>query len=253
MVVDFSGYIGKWPYWQNYHADATGDGLVGLMDKWGVDKSFITSMCSIVYDDALGNEMAFAAVALHPNRFIPTVSISTITNRDNVQYLERCAERGARVLRLYPAHHGYKLSADNAPLIELVANAQRLGMAVSISVRIIMNWALPALPVSNIISFIDNNSDGIFVVDGFNADEYIPLLDYAQKNKRIFLCTTALTRYLGIEHMVARIGSGRILAGFAAPYQYVSCGIKKISNAQLSQQEVDNILGGNSTRLFELT
>jgi len=250
MVVDLSGYVGTWPYWQNHHADITGDKLVGLMNRWGISQTFITSLCGIFYDDEQGNQMTFDAAARHPDRLLPAVTISTLTDRDNGEYIKQCADQGARVLRLYPSYHGYRLSADNAPLMKLIRDSHELGMLVYIPVRIIMNWGLPAVPVSDILSFVSENDDIPFIVDCFNAGEYLPLIEFSRKNKNIYLGTTALTRYRGIEHMVQAIGADRILAGFAAPHQYVSCGLGKVKNAEITAAEVEAILGGNAARIF---
>lgn len=252
MVVDISGYVGTWPYWGNHHADATGDGLVRLMDQWGVDKSFVTSMCGVFYDDGQGNEMVFDAVSRHPDRLLAAVTASTLSDRDNREYIEQCARRGARMLRLYPAYHGYRLTTGDSALMKLVKCAHACGMVISIPVRLIMNWGLSAVPVSDIIAFVGQNGDIPFIVDCFNAGEYLPLVGFATGRENLYLGTTALTRYHGIEDMVGAFGSGKILAGLAAPHQYVACGLDKIQNAEIPPADVSRILGGNAAALFGL-
>ncbi|MCD8077678.1 MAG: amidohydrolase [Lachnospiraceae bacterium] len=252
MIVDITGFIGTWPYWANKYADSTGDGIVRLMDQFQVDAAFVTSLAGIFYDDSMGNDMVFGAVENHPGRLYPAVSVSTLNDRDNCAYLTSCAERGARMVKLYPSYHGYTLSAEDRRLKELVETASERDMVVNIPIRIMMNWGLAALSVQQVTAFMDAFPETTFLVENFNAGEYLPLLKYAQKNSRVYLATAALTRYRGIDDLVKAVGSERILGGYAAPLQYVACGLAKIRGAEITEEEKRQILGENAATLFGL-
>ena len=60
MIIDTSAYVGNWPFWPVPHMDSNGNGLVEIMDKYGIDKAVITSMDGILYDDEMGNDLVFA-------------------------------------------------------------------------------------------------------------------------------------------------------------------------------------------------
>ncbi len=250
MIIDVTGYVGNWPYWKNKYADASGDALVSLMDQWDIGKCVVTSLCSVFYDDVQGNEMAFQAAANHPDRLLPAVAMSTVTDKDNSEYLKRCRERGAKILKLYPLYHGYSLSSGDPDLEQLVETAENLGMVIAIPIRVMMNWGLSALGTDTVIRFLEAHPTATFLVENFNAGEYLPIVRTAAKRKQVFLATGALTRYRGIEDMVKLAGEDRILGAFDAPLQYVACGLGKIRGAEVSEEVREKILGGNARRLL---
>lgn len=250
MIIDVTGFVGRWPYWENKYADASGDSLVSLMDRWEIDKCVVTSLCSVFYDDAQGNEMAFQAAERHPDRLLPAAAVSTVTDKDNREYLKYCRDRGATMLKLYPLYHGYSLTAKDPDLELLTETAAELGMVVAIPIRVMMNWGLPALGAEAVIRFMEDHPAVTFLVENFNAGEYLPLVKAAARSANVYLATGALTRYRGIEDMVKLAGEDRILGACNAPLQYVACGLGKIRGAEISAAAKEKILGGNAVRLL---
>lgn len=252
MIVDATGFIGNWPYWENKYADPTGDALVSLMDQWNIDKTVVTSLCGIFYDDVQGNNMVFQAVQNHPDRLVPAVTVSILTDKDNQEYMKRCRDQGAKALKLYPLYHGYALENGNPALEKLIESAVELEMKIVLPIRVTMNWGLAALPTGTVLSFLKAHSDIPFLVENFNAGEFLPLVEYARERDNISLAIGALTRYRGIEDMIQAVGDQRVLGACNAPLQYVACGLGKVNGAEISETQRAAVLGENAKIFFGL-
>lgn len=251
MIIDSSAYIGNWPFWNIPHLDVSGDGLVELMNRYSIGKSVIISLDSILYDDEVGNELTFNAAKAHPDRLFPAVTVSpTNICRDGPAYLESLVRRGAVALKLYPFYHSFNLSSSNQKLKKLLCCAQELKVPVCLPVRLFMNWGLPALSVGSIQDIVTAYPEIRFLVENFNAGEFLPLVTLAEQAENLFLGTAALTRYRGVYDMVMRLGGERVIGGMCAPVQYPNCGIIKISQSEIEPCSQSLLLGDNSMRLF---
>jgi len=252
MIIDITSYLGRWPYWGNPYDEESGDKLVELMDKWRINKSLVIALRGILYNDREGNDVTFAASKRHPDRLIATATVNPVTQKDCAVYVNKCIERGAKMIRLYPFYHGYKLDNDAYALNQIVEQATKLSCPICIPIRIFMNWGQASLVSENVISFINGHPDTTFIVDTFNYSEFYPMLKLAKENEKVYLGTSTLTMYTGIEIMVESIGFNRIMLGTAAPLQYPSCGIVKIKNAEINVESIENILSSNAVKLFKL-
>lgn len=250
MIIDATSYIGMWPYWSNHYADETGGGLVTLMDKANIEKSVVVSTKAIFYDDIEGNELMFSATRQYPDRLLPSIALNPESHEKPEDYLQLCIEKGATILRIYPYYHGYHLTSSNLKLNKLIRAAENYNIPVAIPIRVIMNWGFYALPVAEIISFVNNYPDVIFLIDCFNYGELNSLLELARENNNVFLVTTCFTMMKGIERIMAILGPKRIICGTGAPIQIPECGVVKIQKADIAADYKNEIFGGNILRII---
>lgn len=252
MYIDLLNYLGKWPYWETPYSDEQGDGLIKLMDRFKIEKSIVISSKAIMYDDVSGNENTFLASDKYNERLLPAITIN-ITRQDNSQeYFEKCIDKGAKMLSLYPYYHGYKLEKENKELENLLIKASDYNCPIYIPFRLIMNWGLYFLPVDNVINFIKQHPKNTFIVDCFNYGEINTILHFASKENNVYWGSSCLTVMDGIENIVNCMGSEKILCGTGAPYQYPGCGLVKIEKADISKEDKNNIFKKNATCLFNL-
>ena len=251
MIIDVNGYIGKWPYWENKYAEQSGDMLVQLMDKNEVDKTIIISTKAILYDVKEGNERVFAAAGKNLGRLIPSITVNPLTDKSQKDYIQYCFDRGAKMIRLYPLYHGYSLTQRNV-LEKIMQKAVDLHCMVSIPFRLFMNFGLMTVSINDLLHFINEYPEINFLIDAFNYSEFYEVLLAAKEKKNIFLSTTTLTMYQGVEKLVNSIGAERLMMGTAAPLQNPACNIVKIQNSQLSKEEIKKILGKNAKKTFDI-
>ncbi|MEU9835763.1 amidohydrolase family protein [Streptosporangium sp. NPDC048047] len=67
MILDAHGHLGTWPDF--LIPDPSADGMVGLMDRLGIDAIGVSHLLAVGPDPVTGNRLAFEAAAAHPGRF----------------------------------------------------------------------------------------------------------------------------------------------------------------------------------------
>ena len=134
MRIDIHAYIGHWPFRQL--RGNTCDGLLGKMDKYGVDLAVVANLNGLFYKNTQpANEELFEAVRPHAKRFVPFAVINP-TYGDWEHDLEVCRhELDMKGVRLYPRYHDYDI--NDPACVECVRKARYLGMPVAFTVRMI--------------------------------------------------------------------------------------------------------------------
>ncbi|MGE5613219.1 MAG: amidohydrolase family protein [Bacillota bacterium] len=253
MMIDFNAYIGVFPYWSNKYADVSGDGIVRLMDRDGIQRAVVLSLRAIFDDIEAGNSETFEAVARHSDRLIPAVTVSPYMPGDYKALMKEYREKGAKVLKLFPYNHGYGLMpARNEKLDEMMAYAKELGYVVSVPYRLFMNWYFNVQPNADMYAFAVKYRDIPIVIDCVNYSEYSTAVDAAEANKDVYIGTSAITMMNGIEMLTARLGANRLIGGTCAPLQIPACGTVKVTEAIISEKEKAMILGENAKALLEV-
>jgi len=252
MVIDLTGYIGKWPWWPNPYMDGGLDKFIELMDKSKIDKSVIVSTKSICSDDVAGNEEVFEAVEKYPEKLIASAAINPYSHGDNpAEYVNQCIERGAKLIRLYPIYHRYPLSREVPKLTQVVEQAISQNCPINIPIRLLMNWGFLFIRSGDVASFTRSFPDATFVIDAYNYPEFHPLLELAKECRNIYLGTMCLTMYKGIQGSVKAIGSKRLLFGTGMPLQYPACSLITVKEAEIEPSAKRNILSLNAKELLK--
>lgn len=254
MIIDITSFLGKWPFWNNKHMDENGYNLIEMMNNFKIDKSIIISSRSIFYDDREGNEIVFNAVKKFPNRLIPSVTINPNNKylNDQIFYIKKCIKRGAKLIRLYPLYHGYKLSSDNYNLSQIIKYANINHCPICIPIRLLMNWGFPSLKIEEVILFIRSFPKVTFIVDSFNFSEFNPILRLVKDLGNTYITTTCLTIYNGIEKVIIESGSKFLLFGTANPIQNPACNLIKVRKAKIDDFVKNAILKDNIKKILNL-
>jgi predicted TIM-barrel fold metal-dependent hydrolase len=254
MEIDFSAYLGVFPFWENKYADASGDGMIRLMNRDGIKRAVVLSLRAVYDDIEAGNTEMFKAVERYPDRLIPAVTISPYMGRHYKRLMRDYRMAGARVLKLFPFYHSYSLSPTrDEDINEMMTLARELGYVVCIPIRLFMNFYFIPVNIADLCTFVTKYNEIPIVIDCFNYSEFTTIVEIAEQNPHIYIGTSALTMYNGIEMLSARLGAERLLGGTCAPLQIPACGIKKVTEALLKDSDKDKILGGNAKVLLETT
>ena len=103
MIFDGNAFIGEWPFRRLAHN--TGEGLLRLMDRHGVDKAAVSSLFALFYKDcAVANRRLAEEIKGRGDRLIPVGTINPAFPgwEDD---LKECVELlGAKAIKLFPAY-----------------------------------------------------------------------------------------------------------------------------------------------------
>ena len=248
MIIDFNAYIGRWPYWPNRYMSE--QGLLELMDRHDVDRAVVTSTRGIMIDPHEGNDEAATLAGRHSDRISWVCCVNPCDDAAAVVELERCGvQAGAVGLRLAPQHQAWDLNAD--PYIaDVMAAAQRLGLFVLLPVRLIMDWRLPSMRITDIGIFVNKHPNCTFVVSGVNYHDLRLAIDILARNPNTLIETSCLMGRDAIKQLVDHIGSERVLLGLGLPLQSALCGLVKVQRAKINEKDKKLILGVNAESLL---
>ena len=247
-ATDFTAYSGSWPYWRNRYASA--QGLLELMSRSQIGRAVAASTRSIFVDAANGNDEVAALARQHPEHIVAFGSVNPLEGNVALAEVQRCATSlGMKGLRLYPAHHGYRLKPDPV-LDEVLGAAGSLGLIVALPVRLIMTWGLPTVDLQQIGATVARFPRCTFVLGGVNYGELRDALELMRDHRNLYFETSCFQTLDGIRLLVDKVGAERVLLGIGLPLQYPSPGLHKLLRAKISDREKELIANGNASRLL---
>jgi len=249
VIIDFNAYVGKWPYWPNRYMSE--QGLLELMDRHGVDLAVVTSTRGIMIDPQEGNDEAASLAGRHPDRISWLCCVNPYDDAAALVEIERCSLQGGAVgLRLVPQHQAWDLNAD--PYVaNVVAAAHRLGLFVLLPLRLIMDWRLPAIQITDIGTFVNKHPDCAFVLSGVNYHDLRLAIDILARNPNTLIETSCLMGRDAVKQLIEHVGSERVLLGLGLPLQSALCGLVKVQRAKIKEEDKRLILGVNAKSLID--
>ncbi len=271
--IDINACFGHWQYWDLHHK--TPAELVGLMDRFGIERAAVLSLRGVFVDWRAGNEETLAAAAQFPERLIPTVTLSPFMTLDTPQSLRDSASRGghgrsgvskvnsgadelhrlidagARGVRLYPAFHSYRL--DSAFVDEICRVAVERGVPVMIPTRIMMNWRFVPVAPDLIADVVTRHPRTQFILSGQNyLAEYQTVIKLMHRAPNTWYEFSCMQGFGAIARLVAEVGSARVLFGTGALLHYPACNVAKLDGAPLEASDREAIAWRNAARLLGL-
>lgn len=246
MRVDINACFGHWPYWDLPHK--TGEDLVDLMDRNGIDKAAVLSLRGMLVDWRAGNDETLAVSAKHPGRLIPMATLSPFME-GNGDELRRLADSGMRGVRLYPLFHSYSLDSDFTEEVCRAAAERRI--PVMIPTRPMMNWRFKTVAIESIGTLAARHAATSFIVSGPNyLIEYQALIKVVRQCPNVSYEISCLQGFNSVANLVSQVGADRVLFGTGAALNYPACNVAKLDHAELSAQHRDAVAAENALRLL---
>lgn len=270
MLIDMSGYTGHWPF-RNLRGNTLSD-LLGRMNKFGVDKTIVSSLNGIFYVDAqIANEELHDEISSNDafkDRFIPFATINPILPWWE-ESLKICHEEyGMKGIRIYPVYHDYKLT-DNA-CIEMVEAACDRGMTVAIPLRMTdlreRSWldVDRALDYNDIADLVRSVPDALLMVldarvtddqEATSSDSLSVL-----RNANILFDTSRGSgvpvkgpNSESLRYLLGNFGAERIAFGTETPFvDYCSPFFRLGVFEELDENERELVWSGNVRRMLKL-
>ena len=247
---DVTGYFGTWPYWPLRHGSP--DELLRLMDRYQIERLVLGSLRAIFSDWEEGNEEVRRLARRYPDRFRVAVTINPVLGHDHLERAEEYRQDELVVgLRLYPIYHDYELASEGNAGLPLLAYAAETAWPVFIPLRLMMNWGLPVLPLTQVAGMLARFPQLTVILGGVNYGEVKHALPLLRAYPRVFLETSCVQLQGALERIAAEIGVERLLFGTGMPLQNPGCEVAKIAHAAFSEAERAQIFAENARRLFD--
>lgn len=249
MIIDVNTYIGSLPYWQLRHPDA--DGLVRQMDRAGIERAFVSSVRGYMVYAPEGNEETMAACARHPDRLWPALTFNPYPH--GLEGADLLDAPGPKIVKFALAHQNFFLHEE--PLIAgLAESCAKKGIPIMLVNRLFTSQRIPASPPASFGAFIAAHPKTQFVIASVNyLFEMQSTLDLMRRFPNVWVETSGMMGMGELETFVREVGAGRILHGSCMILQMpAEVGPLRVRSAPISNEDKDQILGGNAMRLFGL-
>ena len=111
MIIDLHAHLGHYPFRRLRHN--TAPGLLGLMDRNGIDKAIVSSLNSVFYRNVHeGNRELRTSIQAAPDRLIPLATVNPTYAGWEHDLDEAVSGWGWKGVYLVPGHHRYRLTDD---------------------------------------------------------------------------------------------------------------------------------------------
>lgn len=258
MIVDVNAHVGHYPFRKLRFTRARD--MVAQMDAHGITIAVSSSLHSVFYRDVhRGNEELFDEVSHSRQRL---AAIATI----NPKYagwrrdLQECLENElCKAIVLWPQHHGYRLTDDEAQsALEQISEA---GKPLALYQRLEDRRQRHAWDIAEDLAFAD-----VAQIAAAQPSLRIALLNWGRLEAKDLLGAQLRGRCLidfarlhvllqkHVPKLIQALGVESIAFGSHMPFDYMGPSLVKLANLeQLPRADYERIAWRNATDFFQLT
>jgi len=255
MLIDCNVHLGRWPFRRLPIEDV--ETLLRAMDQEGIDRALVAPMESVfLRDGQQGNETLHAATSPHADR-LGLVACLRPNAPGAVGDLKRCREQWGFVgLKLHPTYHDCPLGDPTTQT--LVAEADELGMFVSVSMRMEDNrfqtsvGTVPEVAVSEVIAFLEAWPSARLLIANVGRGEYLPLAkSEAFRNGAVFVEHSELDGPYGpVRDLIDGVGADHVVFGSHTALRVTHRAVVDFDAAGLTPGERTAMGEANALRLL---
>ncbi len=243
-IIDFHAHIG--PYFNMHIAASDPAGMVRMMDRCGIDKTVCSTTSALCGDLARGNSIMLDAVQAHRGRLYGACAVNGHYPELSLDDLHRCFEdRSVVCVKMHPFLSNCKMSDTRMKgIYEFTAERKHF--------MIVHTW-LDADPYGNLDLFASVAKDwpDIKWLMGHSGGPFAGrrAVDIALELPNVFLdLTISSCPARQIEFFIREVGSERIIFGTDNPFIDPRPQIGRVFLADISREDMLNIVGGNVRR-----
>ncbi len=241
MIIDVHAHCGRW-FFPSF-CESPGE-VAELCDRYEIAKIVFSSSLAILYDMESGNRHTSQFVA-EDERFYGYVYLNPTQPRASDREMERYLQLRKFVgVKLHPSYSGQP--ANSPATMELLAGLPEDKVAL------IHTWGPPAVDrVCEVASALPNLTILMGHMGGTGRNDWMAGIRGAEScpNIHLEICGSQL-HHDRMAEAVARVGSRRILFGSDLTLISPAFSLGQVLESQISDQEKDQILGGNAARLL---
>jgi predicted TIM-barrel fold metal-dependent hydrolase len=268
MLIDINAYTGHWPFQQLQYN--TCEGLLGRMNKFGVDISVISNLNGVFYKNtAAANQELYDEIRSNRkfgNRFIPFGVINPIYAgwKDD---LDICVKKlGFKGIRIYPKYHDFGIT--DPACIELVKRVRDYGLPVAFNIRMVDSRARswmdidyvvgtpkPEWNLKNILPIIREVPDAKYMILNFANNAGLNEEEMGLIKKTDLLFDTSGRAITNMAESIGNYGKDKFAFGTHAPILDYITGqlrIESMKDSEADQQTKELIRSGNAKKMLKI-
>lgn len=237
-IIDINTLFGPRP---KEASDLSLDDLIAIRETYSVTTSFTLSTIGILLDYRAGNSASMAACSDNPG-LMPTATINPQKCFDIPKAIDEIAQKGFKLLRLFPELQGWE--PDYAPFVLLLnsLNDKKIPLMVDVSVPGVASRMMKACENLNVPLILSGISEACL-------SEVVALM---QMRPNLYLEISNLLGEGVIEYVAKLTSDSKLLFGSGSPARPVTSTLTAVKIADISESARGNILSGNARRLLNL-
>jgi predicted TIM-barrel fold metal-dependent hydrolase len=241
-VIDCHSHVGE--DHSHLHEPAMAEDCVAMMDRCGIERACTSAPFFLEHDFREGNRLIYDVVKRFPSRLIGFCIADPLHARESVQELDRwLGEREFAGVKFHISFNG--VAHDDrryVPIYEKVAEYGVPILAHTFSVSDVQSLLKAAIEFPA-VPFLVGHSGG----HGWRST-----IDAIAAVENAYFDITCSNLDRGrIEAFVKAGGAGRVLFGTDSPLHDPALECSKVLHADLSNDDKQQILGGNVSRLIK--
>lgn len=239
-IVDISCMIGPWPFHDLEFE--TAEQLLGKMDHFGIQTAYVYSSYAIKTSPLDGNYMLMDAIKGMEDRLKPCwVILPTWELESGKSLEEELRNNNVKMTRMFPNEQGYSLETwvcgDTFEMLQrnripLIIN----NPDVTWNQLHVICSQYPELPI--ILSQVEYQRGRM-------------LYKVMEQHSNLYLDISTYYVYDGVEDIVARFGSKRMLFGSRMPFLEGGAALGMLLLADLADEQLSDVLFRNHDRLIK--
>ena len=263
MVIDVNAYIGHYPFRKLRYKTAAD--LIGLMDRYGIDKSCVGSFNAVYYKDCMeGNLELLEEIMPHKERLIPFCVINPEYNGARDDFIKCVNELGFKGLRLFPMQQGYRLSGgDSVAILKLAAE-----LKIPVHIPLLLEDLRGSHPLDvfspvgadEIIRAALKSPETDFILSNEYLQYYSQEIEPACTNRpgKVYydICRVDCLNFSSLNELIKNAGIDRVVFGSGAVLQNIPVQFVKLhyleKTAGAAADEIEKIKSGNVVKLLNL-
>lgn len=153
----------------------------------------------------------------------------------------------SKAVRIFPIHHNFSLR--DSKILRNLSMLEKNNKPLIIQGRVL--WKDKCnLPFNEIKELAEKFPNLKIIISGVNYGETLNIMRFVKPFDNIYIAISYFQPLNGVELLVKKLGSGRVLFGSAYPLNYLESSLLKVLMANLSEEDKERILYLNAKEIF---
>lgn len=239
-IIDVHAHVGPD---QRFLMKGTVGEIIEAYDRYGIKLGYVSSTLSLLGGCMEGNKHILRVVRLFPDRFRGLFSLNPLYGEEIVPLLEKYVrEYGFRGVKFHPQYFHLEPSEK--------ISTNFLERLVKIKIPLMLHSYDGGVEVEKLAERFPDLTIIAYHMGGIKWRE---CLRRVKRYTNVYVEISSSVTVRGfIEEAVEVLGSNRIMFGTDVPYLDPSVSLGKVLGADISEEDVENILFRNAERVLEV-